>query len=62
MSRAESNLARATSERFGRWIDDAVLRRQYVSVAWLPVLLALGALALHQALVHRAGRAEEAGA
>jgi hypothetical protein len=57
--RDESNLASAASNQWGRWIDDAQLRQQYVSVTWLPVLLALAGWVTHQLLVHRASRAGE---
>jgi hypothetical protein len=56
LSREESDLTRCASGRWGDWLDDTSLRLEYRSVGWVLLLLVLGVLSLHGALVGRQGR------
>ena len=55
LRREESDLTRCASGRWGDWLDETSLRLEYRSVGWVLLLLALGVLALHVALVARSG-------
>jgi hypothetical protein len=58
LQREESDLAQAASGRWGNWANAAALQWGYRSVAWVLLLLAMIALAIHAWLVWRnaAGR------
>ncbi len=56
----ESNLTGATSDRWGRWVDDASIRQAYADMSWLAMLAAAGVLGTHLWLVHKAGRGGQA--
>jgi hypothetical protein len=47
----ESDLRAAGSGKWGRLVETEMLKKDYLSFAWLPLLLALGLLAGHLALV-----------
>ena len=49
----ESDLTGADSDTWGEWVTAGDVTRQYESVAMWPMLLALGLLALHLALIGR---------
>ena len=55
LRREESDLSRCTSGRWGDWLDETSLRLEYRNIGWVFLLLALGVLSLHVALVARAG-------
>lgn len=57
LSPAESDVTTAQDGEFGGWIDDVALSREYRSVAWVLLLVALALILWHGYLVHRAGRA-----
>ena len=57
ISAEESDLRSCVSGQWGTWTDTVTLRREYVSSAWVFLLLALGVMALHLAVVVRKGRA-----
>jgi len=52
----ESDLSEATSDRWGRWVDDPAIREAYANVSWVVLLVALGVLATHLWLVFRLSR------
>ena len=52
----ESDLSGAASGQWGRWIDHASSRQRYRSVAWVLLMAALAALALHLTLARRVRR------
>ena len=58
LRREESDLSRCASGRWGDWLDETSLRLEYRSIGWVLLLLVLGVLSLHVALVARgsAGR------
>jgi Aerotolerance regulator N-terminal len=56
MQREESDLTQATSGRWGNWASATALQREYRSVAWVLLLLALTALAIHAWLIARRNR------
>lgn len=56
LQREESDLTRAASGRWGNWANATALQREYRSVAWVLLLLALVALAVHAWLIARRGR------
>ncbi|MCI0526090.1 MAG: hypothetical protein L0Y56_01370, partial [Nitrospira sp.] len=49
----ESNLLACTSGRWGSWVDTASLQWEYQNIAWIFLLLVMGILTLHRALVAR---------
>jgi hypothetical protein len=53
LRREESDLTQAASGRWGNWANAAALQWEYRSVAWVLLLLALIALAIHAWLVAR---------
>ncbi|HKQ72515.1 MAG TPA: BatA domain-containing protein [Blastocatellia bacterium] len=53
LQREESDLTQAASGRWGNWAKATALEREYRSVAWALLLLALIALAVHAWLVAR---------
>jgi hypothetical protein len=53
LQREESDLTRAASGRWGNWANATALQWEYRSVAWVLLLLALAALAVHAWLVAR---------
>jgi hypothetical protein len=53
LQREESDLTQAASGRWGNWANSTALRWEYRSVAWILLLLALGALAVHAWLIAR---------
>jgi hypothetical protein len=55
LNRSESDLVLTTSGRWGDWLDEATLQRDYRGVAWILVLLAAVLLMAHLALVARSG-------
>ncbi len=55
LQREESDLAQATSGRWGNWANAAALQWEYRSVAWVLLLLAMIVLAVHAWLVWRRG-------
>jgi len=55
LQREESDLTRAASGRWGNWANATALQWEYRSVAWVLLLLALIALAVHAWLVARRG-------
>jgi hypothetical protein len=56
LRRGESDLTRASSGRWGNWANATALQWEYRSVAWVLLLLALSALAIHGLLIARRGR------
>ena len=55
MSYEESDLRQAGARRAGSWLDEATIRNEYRSVAWLLLLLTLGVLGIHTAIIARSG-------
>ncbi|MEM9415977.1 MAG: VWA domain-containing protein [Planctomycetota bacterium] len=55
MSYEESDLRAAGTSRAGSWLDEATVRDEYRSIAWLLLLLTLVLLGLHTALISRSG-------
>jgi hypothetical protein len=55
LSRDESDLRECASGRWGDWLDEASMRLEYRSVAWILLLLALGVVTIHLFLVSRGG-------
>lgn len=53
LRREESDLTRAASGRWGNWANAAALQWEYRDVAWVLLLLALVALAVHAWLIAR---------
>jgi hypothetical protein len=53
LRREESDLTRSSSGRWGNWASSTALQWEYRSVAWILLLLALGALAVHAWLIAR---------
>jgi hypothetical protein len=53
LRRDESDLTRAASGRWGNWVNAAALQWEYRGVAWVLLLLALVALAVHAWLIAR---------
>jgi hypothetical protein len=53
LRREESDLTQAASGRWGNWANSTALQWEYRSVAWVLLLLALGALAVHAWLIAR---------
>src|SRR6266540_2627148 len=53
LRREESDLTRAASGRWGNWANATALQREYRSVAWVLLLLALSVLAVHAWLIAR---------
>jgi hypothetical protein len=56
LQREESDLTRAASGRWGNWANATALQREYRSVAWVLLLLALIALAIHAWMIARRNR------
>jgi Aerotolerance regulator N-terminal len=56
LRREESDLTRAASGRWGNWANATALQWEYRSVAWVLLLLALIALAIHAWLIARRNR------
>jgi len=56
LQREESDLTRASSGRWGNWANATALQWEYRSVAWMLLLLALSALAVHAWLIARRER------
>jgi hypothetical protein len=56
LQREESDLTRAASGRWGNWANATALQWEYRSVAWVLLLLALIALAIHAWLIARRNR------
>jgi aerotolerance regulator-like protein len=56
LRREESDLTQAAPGRWGNWANSTALQWEYRSVAWVLLLLALGALAVHAWLIARRGR------
>jgi len=53
LQREESDLTRASSGRWGNWANATALQWEYRRVAWVLLLLALSALAVHAWLIAR---------
>jgi hypothetical protein len=53
LQREESDLTQSSSGHWGNWADSTALQWEYRSVAWVLLLLALGALAVHAWLIAR---------
>jgi hypothetical protein len=53
LSREESDLTRCATGTWGSWLDEATLQRDYQSVAWVFLLLALGVATVHLLIVAR---------
>jgi hypothetical protein len=56
LQREESDLTRASSGRWGNWANSTALQWEYRSVAWVLLLLALSALAVHAWMIARRER------
>ncbi|MEM7263207.1 MAG: BatA domain-containing protein [Planctomycetota bacterium] len=56
VSRDESDLTNVRTGDWGRWLDDAVLRRGYLDISWIFLTIALAALTAHTAITHRVSR------
>jgi hypothetical protein len=55
LARDESDLTKCGSGKWGDWRDATSLRLEYQSIAWVLLLLALGVVTVHLALVSRGG-------
>jgi hypothetical protein len=55
ISPGESDLTKASPGVWGAWDEIQTFQREYVSVAYAPILLALAVLVLHMALLARSG-------
>ncbi|HEY6404331.1 MAG TPA: hypothetical protein VI479_23120, partial [Blastocatellia bacterium] len=53
LRREESDLTQTAPGRWGNWANSTALQWEYRSVAWVLLLLALGALAIHAWLIAR---------
>jgi hypothetical protein len=53
LSREESDLTGCVTGTWGSWLDEATLQRDYQSVAWVFLLLALGVATVHLLIVAR---------
>ena len=47
----ESDLTKATTGRWGGWLDQATLESDYRNMAWLPLLIAAAILLLHLSII-----------
>jgi hypothetical protein len=53
LSAEESDLRKATTGRWGTWVDDHSLRTDYYSLVWLLLLMCLGLLTVHLWLANK---------
>lgn len=53
LSPGESSLRGCSSGRWGKLVDTESLKKEYISIAWILLLLALGLLTVHLALLRR---------